>query len=310
VTVRVSAVVPTYNGGDRLHRCLDALEAAGNVDDVIVLDGGSTDGSSDRAGGRPGVRLIRMDSTTITERMNVAFPQTRNDFVMMLNDDAFVDPETPARLAEVLMREPRVAVAGARLRYVDGRDQTSAGGYRTLTDAILSALWLNSLSHRLRRPPVRPDPATGLERATWLPLCAALVRKRAFEEVGGFDDRYSFYAEDHDLARELASRGWQIVVRPDAGAVHVGGAGTSASEPGPWFARLHQNRFLYLRKYYPRAWRLYAMVWAARASVYMAVWRARALVCRRRSDERGERSALAWVAAFRQARWPATRSTR
>jgi CO/xanthine dehydrogenase Mo-binding subunit len=46
--------------------------------------------------------------------------------------------------------------------------------------------------------------------------------------------------------------------------VHLGGAATSAGDPGPWFARLNQNRFLYLQKYYPRAWRIYAVVWAAR----------------------------------------------
>jgi N-acetylglucosaminyl-diphospho-decaprenol L-rhamnosyltransferase len=305
--VKVSAVVPTYNGRERLDRCLAALAATEAVDDVIVLDGGSTDGSTELVARRPDVRLVRMDGTNITRRLNVGVRQARHELVLILNDDAFVDPETPARLSEVMLQHARVGAAGASLRYEDGRAQVSAGGYRTLTNAVLSALWLNPLAATVRRPAVRPGPEEGLHWATWLPLCVALVRKTAFEEVGGLDERYSFYGEDHDFARQLDRAGWRLVVRADAGAVHLRGAATSATAPGPWFAKLHQNRFLYLSKYYPRAWRVYAAVWAARASLHMVVWRARAIRRRLSSDEAGELTAREWVTAFRQARWPASR---
>jgi N-acetylglucosaminyl-diphospho-decaprenol L-rhamnosyltransferase len=302
--VSVSAVVPTYNSGELLDRCLSALAASEVVDDVTVLDGGSTDGTDERAARWPNVRVIRMEGTTIGQRLNEGVAQARHDLVLLLNDDAFVDPPTPGRLAEVMRERPAVGVAAARLRYEDGSDQRSAGPYKTLGNAILSVLSLAELVERLGPSPVRRVPGTSLGRATWAPLCAAVVRRSAFRRIGGFDERFAFYSEDQDFARRLTKAGWETVVRCDAGAVHIGGGSTSSKDPGLWFARFHQNCFIYLQKHYPRGWRLYAVLWAVRASLHMALWRLRALTHRLRSDPDGERVARQWVTAFRHARRP------
>lgn len=302
--VRISAVVPTYNSGELLDRCLAALAAADAVDDVTVLDGGSTDGTDERAASWPGVRVVRMAETIVGRRLNEGVAQARNELVLLLNDDAFVDPETPARLAEVMRERPHVGAAGARLRYDDGREQRSAGRYKTLADVTLTVLSLQRLAARVRPSPLRPEPGTPLVWATWLPLCVAVVRRSAFQGVGGFDERFRFYSDDQDFARRLTKGGWTMVVRTDAGAVHIGGGSTSAKDPGPWFARYYQSRFLYLQKHYPRGWRLFAVLWAVRASLHMAVWRGRALKHRLRSDADAERSAREWVHAFRRARRP------
>jgi N-acetylglucosaminyl-diphospho-decaprenol L-rhamnosyltransferase len=301
---RISAVIPTYNSGRLLDRCLEALATTDVVDDVIVLDGGSNDGTDERAARRPGVRVVRMEGTNFSRRLNQGVGQARHELVLVLNDDAFVDPETPARLANVLRERPRVGVAGARLRYEDGSDQRSAGRYKTLMGVILGVLSLGRLAARLGPPAVRPEPGTALERATWLPLCAAVVRKTAFQGVGGFDERFGFYAEDQDFARKLTKAGWEIFVRSDAGAVHLGGGATTAKDPGYWFTRYHESSFIYLQKYYPRVWRLYGLLWAVRASMHLALWRARALRRSLRFDVEGERMAREWVTAFRQARRP------
>jgi GT2 family glycosyltransferase len=303
--VKVSAVVPTYNSGELLDRCLDALAATDVVDDVTVLDGGSSDDTGERAAGRPGVRVVRLEGTKLSHRLNKGVEEAKHGIVLLLNDDAFVDPETPARLASVLLERPQVGVVGARLRYEDGSEQRSAGRYKTLLTSVLVVVGLNRLAIRLRAPDVRPEPGTGLAVTTWLPLCAAAVRKDAFRAIGGFDERFSFYSEDQDFARRLTEAGWQTVVRNDAGAVHLGGGATKAKDAGHWYVQYHQNRFIYLQKHYPRAWRVYGVLWALRASLHIAVWQARAIVYRLRSDAEGERSARKWVAAFRQARIPA-----
>jgi N-acetylglucosaminyl-diphospho-decaprenol L-rhamnosyltransferase len=304
-SVNVSAVIPTYNSGGLLERCLAALEAADAVDDVIVMDGGSTDGSDERAAGRRGVRVVRNDGAPFARRLNEGVAQARNDLVLVLNDDAFLDPETPTRLAEIMLERPRVAVVGARLRWEDGRDQRSAGRYKTLGGSIIAALGLNRIAARIRRPAVRPEPGTGLWMTNWVPLSAGLVRKAAFEQVGGYDERFSFYAFDQDFARKLDNAGWEVVVRSDAGAVHIKGGSTKRKAPGYWFIEYHQNRFIYFQKWYPRAWRIYAVLWAARASLHLAVWQIRAVAYRLRSDAKREQAARDWVTAFRAVRRPA-----
>jgi GT2 family glycosyltransferase len=301
----VSAVIPTLDGGERLERCLDALAAASAVDEILVLDGGSTEGGPEGANGRERVRVLALPGTSVQARINRGVAEARNDAVLLLDDDAFVDSETPALLAEVVAERPRVGVVGAGLRWQDGSAQRSVGRYRTLGNETLSILpagrWAVGRLPRRRVPPRR---GAGVDRVTWLPLCCAVARRSAFLEAGGFDERYSFYYDDHDFCRTMIQRGWELAVRWEAGAVHVGGAATSVRDPPGWFGRYQDNRFRYLRKWYPRAWRCFAAIWAARAWVHACVWGFRAVVRRLRSDADGARVAREWARVFRRTAYP------
>jgi N-acetylglucosaminyl-diphospho-decaprenol L-rhamnosyltransferase len=293
----ISAVIPTFNGGWRLERCLDALAAA-EVEDIVVLDGGSTDGSPERAAGRKGVRLLELPGTSVQSRINRGVAEARNEAVVLLNDDAFVDEETPGLLTAALMEHPRVAAVGAALRWEDGTAQRSVGRYRTLwSETVVTVPFGRWLSGTLqRRVPSRKP--SGVERVTWLPLCCAAARRAAFLDVGGFDERYSFYYDDHDFCRRVVDGGWELAVRWDAGAVHVGGGGTSAREPFGWFGRYQENRLRYLQRWNPRAWRLFVPVWAARALVHAVAWHLRAVIRAGRSDAEGARTAREWAHTF------------
>jgi GT2 family glycosyltransferase len=299
----VSAVIPTFNGGPLLERCLDALAAA-EVEEVIVLDGGSTDGSPERAAGREAVRALALPGTSVQSRINRGVAEARSEAVILLNDDAFVDPETPRRLAAVFEQRARVALVGASLRWADGSAQRSAGRYRTLWNETLTTLLGRRLAGIFVAGGLPSRKPAGVDEVGWLPLCCAAVRRSAFLDMGGFDERYSFYYDDHDFCRRVVEDGWEIAIRWDAGAVHVGGGATSARNPFGWFARYQENRFRYLRKWYPRAWRAFAPVWAARAWMHVAAWRLRALLCGLRHDPDGERAAREWARVFRKVARP------
>jgi N-acetylglucosaminyl-diphospho-decaprenol L-rhamnosyltransferase len=295
---QVSAVIPTFNGGSLLDRCLDALAVASEVAEVLVLDGGSTDGSPERAAGRERVRVLSLPGTSVQARINRGVSEARNEAVLLLNDDAFADPETPRLLAAIIMQRPRVAVVGASLRWEDGSAQRSVGRYRTLWHEILVTLPAGRWATGFLMRDVPSRKPAGVEPVHWLPLCCAIARRSAFLDVGGFDERYSFYYDDHDFCRRVVERGWEMMVRWDAGAVHVGGGATSARDPRGWFGRYQENRFRYLQKWYPRAWRLFAPVWAARAVVHSAAWRLRARYRMARSDAEGETRAREWARVF------------
>jgi N-acetylglucosaminyl-diphospho-decaprenol L-rhamnosyltransferase len=303
--LKLSAVIPTYNSGEVLDRCLDALAGEEEVEEVLVLDGGSTDKAPDRAAQRPGVRVLRRPDTGLPARINLGIREARNEFVLLLNDDAFVDPGTPRRLAEVLEEQPSMAAVGAHLRYEDGREQKSGSAYRTLLHETLATLGLDRLARKLQPGRVLSPKGYGVEEASWLALCAAVLRRSSIEDVGGYDEGITFYYDDHDLCRRICKAGWRMAVRWDAGTVHVKGAATSAKDPAGWFRRYHESRLYYLRKHYPWSWRLFAVVWAVRASVHAIAWRVRALAYRLHSDREGERQALEWARVFgRTARGP------
>ncbi len=295
---QLSAVIPTYNSGQLLDRCLDALERADSIREVLVLDGGSGDGSPERAAQRDGVRVLLRPGTSFQWRLNHGVEQATGEFILHLNDDAFVDPDTPRKLLEVLQDDPRVAVSEAALRYEDGRPQRSVGQHRTLLTEMLSLVFLPRLSHRFSPIPIPPRRDSGVDAAAWLPLCCSVWRRSAVQSIGGFDERFSFYYDDHDFCRRLVEAGWRLVVRWDAGAVHLGGGATKSKDPAGWFGRYHENRLIFLRKHYPRTWWVFALAWPARAVLHVSLWKLRALRSRRRGQRDDEQLARRWAQAF------------
>ena len=117
----VTVVVVTYNGAHRLDRCLDAVAAqdlvrAGQVA-CVVVDNGSRDGSSAVLAARTdGVRVIRSPRNLgFAGGNNVALRQVSSPYVVLVNDDAVVQPGWLSRLLEPF-DDPRVgAVAGKLL---------------------------------------------------------------------------------------------------------------------------------------------------------------------------------------------------
>jgi N-acetylglucosaminyl-diphospho-decaprenol L-rhamnosyltransferase len=98
-------------------------------------------------------------------------------------------------------------------------------------------------SYRRERGEPREGPAE------WLSGSCMLVRREAFDAVGGFDPSYFMYFEDLDLGERLGKAGWLNVYVPSAVVVHTGGHAT-ARDPGGMAAQHHRSAWLYLSRHY------------------------------------------------------------
>ena len=85
----VSAVIPNRDGGSLLERCLAALADARGVDEVVVVDDGSTDGSRESAAAR-GAHVVDSPRCCLAAVVNAVVARTRNDLGPLLNIDGFV----------------------------------------------------------------------------------------------------------------------------------------------------------------------------------------------------------------------------
>jgi N-acetylglucosaminyl-diphospho-decaprenol L-rhamnosyltransferase len=269
----ISAVVPNKNGAAVLGRCLEHLAAAG-VEDVLVVDDGSTDGSPEEAASL-GAQVLRSPGTGFAAAVDHGAAKAAGSLLLVLNSDAFVRPETPGLLAEALDRDAGLVLCAAALEDEQGNRARTFGRDLTLIHALRNAVSL---------PPAPPAALGGLQEVEFVPLACALVRREAWEAVGGLDERYGFYFEDYDLCWRLRRDGHRLAVRWDAVAVHLEGGSSRARGPHPWFRQFHESRLRYLRKRYPLGWPLYLSLWVPSAIAHAAVW----LV-------RGDR---AWAAAY------------
>jgi N-acetylglucosaminyl-diphospho-decaprenol L-rhamnosyltransferase len=231
----IGLVIVSWNTAELLVRCLRSLQAdvvAGRVE-VVVVDNGSADDSVHLA------QEAAPWATVIEAGENLGFGPAVNRGAAMLSGPWLVaanaDVEFHAgaleRMRTAALAHPRAGAVAPRLLLPDGATQHSTHPFPTLSVSVIFNLGLYrvvpGLGERLCLEgfwdPSRPRPVP------WAIGACMLLRRRAFDEVGGFDDRQWMYAEDLDLCWRLRSAGWTVRYEPDAVVEHVASAATAVA---------------------------------------------------------------------------------
>jgi GT2 family glycosyltransferase len=220
----VSVAILSWNGRPHLETCLAALAAQrdpGVPWEIVVLDNGSTDGTSDwvrRA--HPRVRLVRSEANLgFCAGNNRLAAEAGGDAIAFLNNDTRPDAGWLRALVAALAAAPSevAAVSGMIVDWA-GERLDFAQGVMTFDG--------HALQPGFRRPLARAAiPAAGSEL---LFACGGnmLVRRAAFAAAGGFDEDYFAYYEDVDFGWRLWAGGERVVFTPDA-VVHHRSSATS-----------------------------------------------------------------------------------
>lgn len=217
----VAVLIVNYNSGAMLRRCLDALQAQSRRDfDVVVVDNASSDGSADGIDGRySNVRLVRSDRNLgFAGGNNLGLAHARNaHWVVLLNPDAFAEPQWLERLVAAAEQHPEFAFFGCRMMAADSPE---------LLDGIGDVFHVSGLHWREgHRQPIASEDLQ--PREIFSPCAAAaMYRRDVLEQAGGFDEDYFCYSEDVDLGFRLRLAGHRALYVPDATVLHVGGGTT------------------------------------------------------------------------------------
>jgi N-acetylglucosaminyl-diphospho-decaprenol L-rhamnosyltransferase len=276
----VSVVVVSWNTRQRLERCLAALSHAAPRDasEIVVVDNGSTDGSQAMVTERfPGVRLIQnRDNLGYGRAVNIGVKAGTGRAVLILNSDCEPAPGALALMLEKLDREPSAGGLFCKLLNPDGSLQPSVHErFPSPWGMLGDVIGLSSLRHAVYR---RPWLHRWLLRATlrlhererdveWGGGACMLVRRSAFDAVGGFDERFFMYYEDMDLCHRLRDAGHRLLYMPAASAVHHWGK-SSAQVPERMLVESYRSRMQYFERYYP-GWGGELSRWAAQAELHM-----------------------------------------
>jgi N-acetylglucosaminyl-diphospho-decaprenol L-rhamnosyltransferase len=256
-TPAVRIVVVTYFPGDFLEEFLTSLpRASSGPVRVTVVDNGSTDGSVERARAHPGLQVIETGSNRgYGGAANIGVMATDEEWVLVVNPDIVFEPGSIDGLFAVAGRWPRAGALGPRIHTAEGmlypsaRELPSLG--RGIGHAVFGWVWpSNPWTAAYRRE--RGVPTEGV--VGWLSGACLLLRRQAFEAVGGFDERFFMYFEDTDLCERLAKAGWDVVYAPSATVVHHGGHATSRNL-GAMSKAHHESAYRYLSgRYAGPAW--------------------------------------------------------
>ena len=233
----ISVVVLAWRQTDRLVDCLAALaasESAPPFETVVVLNGASPEVRSIVESRVSGAVLVDIEQNIgFGGGCNRGVAASRAPLVLFLNDDATVHPGLLRALADRLAGDATIAAAAAVLLNPDGSLQEA--GSRVLDDAGTVQLGAG----------LAPDSAAAAPYLTVRDIdygsgAALLVRRSAFDAVGGFDPIYEpAYFEDVDLSFRLKAAGHRVVLEPAARATHATGSSTATDPRFRSFASDH-----------------------------------------------------------------------
>jgi GT2 family glycosyltransferase len=270
---RVSAVIVHYKTLRETVAAARALADTAPEAQVVVVDNASGD-SIHRilSAEAPAARVLtEKENRGYGAACNRGARETSRPFVLLLNSDTFVQPGAVNVLVGALDRDPHAAAVGPLLTNPDGTLQPSILRLPTLWRIFCESSGLAFLAGG--RGPFRGHSATREDHSTAREVesvkgAAMLVRRSAFDQVGGFDEAFFLYAEESDLATRLRRHGWRILFEPSARVVHRGGA----SGGDALFGQLHEGLTRYVARHQgPTAARLARFVLKAGAAARYAI---------------------------------------
>jgi len=249
----IAVVAVTYSPGEVLGEFLDSVALATSRPlDIVLADNGSTDGSVEAAARRPDVRVVSTGGNLgYGQAANIGVRTTTSPFVVVANPDVVWGAGALDELLAATERWPRGASFGPLIRTPEGAIYPSAREFPSIGRGIGHALcgwWWPSNPWTASYRAENTAPAERL--AGWLSGSCVLLRRAAFDAVGGFDPGYFMYFEDLDLGHRLMIAGWQSIYVPSATVAHLGRHATSRDA-----ARMadehHKSAWRYLSRRYP-----------------------------------------------------------
>lgn len=214
-----SVIILNWNGKQYLERCLTSVFSQRYKDyEVIFVDNASKDGSVDFVRNRfPKAKVIVNDKNLgFSGGNNVGISEAKGEYIVMLNNDTWVDKNWLKNLVEAANKDEKVAICVSKVLFMEKPDTINSCGIKVDVDGSGEDIGFGKKDGIKYQRPKEIFAASG---------GVTLVKKRVFDEIGLFDSTYFLYIEDVDLSWRARLAGYKVMFVPTARVFHkLGGA--------------------------------------------------------------------------------------
>ncbi len=248
----LSVVVITRNRLNKLRRCLDSIKGSLPGAEIVAVDNGSSDGTVEYLKNCQGIKIrLLNENRGVAGARNLGVSMTTKDFVMWLDDDAWIQVLDFSLVEKHFANNSSVGIIAPRLLYPDGRIQESVRSFPTL----LALFWRGSNLFRLF-PKVYwytdyiLDGIVDFQKIDWSIGACQIIRKSVFDKVGKLDESYFFGYEDADFCLRAEKKDYLTFFWPDAIIYHEYARESSRGISIAFFRHIYSILRFFFKKWY------------------------------------------------------------
>jgi GT2 family glycosyltransferase len=225
VRPRVSIIIVTYRSANEISDCVESLLRQSVTVEIFLVDNASSDDTphiiTEYAARFENIHVIlNKENIGLAAANNSPLGKCQGEYVLILNPDTLCRPDTLEHMVDFLDRNSDVAVVGPKNVYADGTPHSSF--HRRW--GILHVLMWRVMPYRFVRMLYDRLSSYKLQDLLFVSGACLLLRRRIFEQIGGYDPEYFLTVEDAcDLCIRARETGGRVVLLPDSEVLHVGG---------------------------------------------------------------------------------------
>ncbi len=255
--MKLSIIIVSWKVKDLLQENLEAIFRS-QIDfdwEIFVVDNNSGDGTTEMVKRKfPRVNLIaNQENLGFARANNQAIKKARGDYILLLNPDMRVFPDTLANMISWADKHPEAGVAGCHLINKKGETVPQARNFPT---------WRDQMAIILKIPHIFPQVLNGYLKKDFDYSRQAevdsirgsffLIRKEVVEEIGGLDEKYFIWFEEVDYCRQVWEAGWKVFYTPAARCLDRIGQSFFQVKKGKTQKYFRDSMLKYFRKWHPR----------------------------------------------------------
>jgi GT2 family glycosyltransferase len=254
----VSIIVINYGRADLVVNFLRSVESSNDLDlirEVIVVDNGYPQEGSfvdifDAYRFPFMVKCVKNAERSYASGVNRGAALAEGGFLLIANNDVELLPNCSIRpLLKYLWENPQVGIVGPQQIYPNGAWQRSYGCFPSLKEMLNGLVMVDSIRNQFWKLAFRSKWLTRRpKKVEYIDGAFMVVRRSCFEDLGGFDESYTFYGEDVDFCWRAKQKNWEVVFIPNVRVIHIRGASSTINDLANYVGRLLEVKQRFVRE--------------------------------------------------------------